>query len=644
MWLTNKQAQQLFERKMDLNQVFQKFQANYERITDFYQSSKALDKPNSEVLNESFEELAVALEELSVAQEELLQQNQELQSARNQIEAQRQRYQDLFNLAPDAYLVTDGAGIIRSANRAASNLLAVPQANLHGKPMANFIPIKERSIFRTQLNQLHELENLPEWELQMLPRTGEPVETAVTVSVLSSGNNGHREWLWLIRDISERRRTEAAVKKLEMTEAANRILEGELRERQRLESALRQSEARFRYIFESVGVSIWEEDFTPVKQALTQLQASGVGDLRQYCVEHPEFVAEMIDAVKILDINEMTRQLFEAESKEQLLGSLQQIFLPETSEIFIEELLSIAAGETMFLGETVLQTLTGKRLDILFNLVFSGSGVLDGRTLVTLLDISDRKQAEIQLQQQAEVLGFLNTTLTQTAQQLTERNLELDQFVYVVSHDLKAPLRGIANLAKWLADDLAGQLNEDNQHQMELLQQRVSRMEKLIDGLLAYSRVGRAETSSVSVDVAELLDEILDSLAPPPTFIIEVPAVLPTLKAKRLLLSQVFANLISNAIKHHDRANGRIDIFAEERGDFCKFTVADDGPGIPPEYHEKVFSIFQTLNKDSTHENTGIGLSIVKKILEAEGGDIWLESQVGKGTAFYFTWPKNSQE
>lgn len=258
----------------------------------------------------------------------------------------------------------------------------------------------------------------------------------------------------------------------------------------------------------------------------------------------------------------------------------------------------------------------------------------------TCTDIQARKAAEEALKTRAEELNYLLAVLAQTNAALEKRNQELDQFAYVASHDLKAPLRAIANLSHWIEEDLSDILTEDTQHQMNLLRGRVHRMEALINGLLQYSRVGRLETPKVTVSVATLLADVIDLLAPPETFTIEIEPNMPTLVTHRLPLEQVFSNLLSNAIKHHPRTDGKVQISVQDKGSLYEFAVADDGSGIAPQYHEKVFGIFQTLEARDKTENTGIGLAIVKKIVEGQGGTICLESQEGQGATFRFTWPK----
>jgi len=258
----------------------------------------------------------------------------------------------------------------------------------------------------------------------------------------------------------------------------------------------------------------------------------------------------------------------------------------------------------------------------------------------TIIDISHSKQSELALKQRAEELTSLTTILAQTTGLLQKRNQELDQFAYVASHDLKAPLRAIASLSEWIEEDLADQLPEENRHQMHLLRGRVHRMEGLINGLLEYSRIGRVQTESCLVNVGELIKQVIDLLAPPLSFTIEVADQMPTFMTKRLPLQQVFSNLIGNAIKHHPRIDGHVKISVQERGAYYEFAVTDDGAGIAPEYYDKIFAIFQTLQARDQKESTGIGLAIVKKIVETQGGTITLESQINAGSTFCFTWYK----
>jgi PAS domain S-box-containing protein len=288
------------------------------------------------------------------------------------------------------------------------------------------------------------------------------------------------------------------------------------------------------------------------------------------------------------------------------------------------------------------QTLGYRRSGECFPLEISLSEIpLNPLFIVIIRDISEAEEAKAKLTNRADELARLSATLTATNIQLEKQNQELDKFVYVASHDLKAPLRAIASLSEWIEEDLKDKLSEENNRQMELLRGRVHRLERLINGLLAYSRIGRIETRKELVDVRELLGEVIASLDPHSEFIIEIGEKMPVFKTKKKLLSEVFTHLLSNAIRHHDTGRGHIQILVREEDLFYHFQVIDDGPGIAPAYHERVFVIFQTLLPRDTKENTGIGLSLAKKILETEGGKIWLESEEHLGSTFHFTWPKS---
>jgi signal transduction histidine kinase/DNA-binding response OmpR family regulator len=254
--------------------------------------------------------------------------------------------------------------------------------------------------------------------------------------------------------------------------------------------------------------------------------------------------------------------------------------------------------------------------------------------------LSDQKKAEASLREKAEELKWSNQELLKITALLKKRNQELDRFAYITSHDLKAPLRAIANLATWLNEDLSGQIPSENQQQLELMQSRVRRMDRLIQGLLEYSRVGRKKTPLQTTNIKDVINDAIDSLAPPPEFEIAIALNMPIFLTEALLLQQVFTNLIDNAVKHHPKCLGKINIAVEDQAKFYQFGVSDDGLGIDPQYHERIFTIFQTLQARDTFDSTGIGLSIVKKIVEDQGGQVWVESQLGTGSTFYFTWRK----
>jgi len=223
---------------------------------------------------------------------------------------------------------------------------------------------------------------------------------------------------------------------------------------------------------------------------------------------------------------------------------------------------------------------------------------------------------------------------------LKEKNEELSHFAYVVSHDLKAPLRGIQLITEWLCEDYGDKLGAEAKEQMALLQNRVHRMHNLIDGVLQYSRVGRIKEDMVEVNLNELLPMILDTIAPPEHIRVTVESDLPAITGEKTRITQVFQNLLSNAVKFMDKPKGEIHVGCVEEADSWRFSVADNGPGIEEKHFERIFRIFQTLAPKDDGESTGIGLTLAKKIVEMYGGRIWVESEVGKGSTFFFTLPK----
>lgn len=250
------------------------------------------------------------------------------------------------------------------------------------------------------------------------------------------------------------------------------------------------------------------------------------------------------------------------------------------------------------------------------------------------------RRLQRQLQERNQQLEHANTRLREHTAELEATNQELRSFAYVISHDLKAPLRGISRIAQWLVDDYDSMIDEQGKHMTKLLINRVKRMDSLIEGILEYSRIGRTPENTEDLDLKSLVYDMVAMLSFTENIHIVVSGEFPVITGNRFRISQVFQNLLDNAIKFMDKAEGEIQFSGRDDGTQWIFCVADNGPGIDKKYYEKIFQIFQTLNRRDMLESTGVGLAIVKKIIESYGGKIWIESQVGKGSQFYFTLPK----
>ncbi len=249
-----------------------------------------------------------------------------------------------------------------------------------------------------------------------------------------------------------------------------------------------------------------------------------------------------------------------------------------------------------------------------------------------------------------DVLGILSLAMDITErraiqEELARSNQDLEQFAYVASHDLKAPLRAIEILVEWLREDLAGYTGGEVQQNLGLLSQRTARLHRLLDDLLAYSRAGRKPGEIVDVDSKLLVEDLFVLLSPPGTMQLNADGSLPVIHAHQAPLEQVLRNLINNAIKHHPTRQGSVTVYAQDKGDEVLFAVEDDGSGIPVEFTEKVFQMFQTLKPRDEIEGSGMGLAIVKRIVEWQGGRIWFHGGPGgAGTVFKFTWKKVPHE
>jgi PAS domain S-box-containing protein len=344
----------------------------------------------------------------------------------------------------------------------------------------------------------------------------------------------------------------------------------------------------------------------------------------------------------------------------EIIGRHFSTFYPEEAKAsgFPQYELEVAARVGRFEDEGWRIRKDGSKFwaNVVITALRGPDGTLIGFAKVTR-DLTARRESEEQARKLAaeeaahaealrrsEELERLNTRLCEQAAATAEAYRDLDRFAYVASHDLKAPLRGIASLAQWIQDDSGDRLKDDSKEHLRLLHNRVHRMSALIDGILAYSRAGRALNPPETVDTGELLRDVVELLAPPANVAIQIPDDLPTLQAERIPLQQVFLNLLGNAVKYTgaERPDPVIRVSWRDLGSAVEVAVTDNGPGIAPRYHERIWEMFQTLAARDKVEGTGIGLSVVKKVVESRGGTVSVESAEGQGATFRFTWPKRA--
>ncbi len=382
----------------------------------------------------------------------------------------------------------------------------------------------------------------------------------------------------------------------------------DITERKGAEEQLRRSEERYRYLFEAM-----DEGFCVIEVLF---------DERSQPIDY-----------RFLEINPAFERFT---GLQQALGKTARELVPNLEAHWIE-----IYGKVALTGEPLRFEEGSEAMNRWFDVYTFRIGDPENyRVAILFKDVTDRKRA-------AEQLRTLNITLEQRVRdrtaQLERSNRELDQFAHIASHDLKAPLRGIDHLAHWIAEDATDILPEASKEHLAKLRGRVQRMERLLDDLLAYSRVGRRDGAPERVSPTALVKDIVALLAPPANFTIHVADELPDVVTPRVPLESVLRNLIDNAIKHHHQPqHGQLSIDAQSVGDFVEFCIRDNGPGIDPQFHERIFGVFQTLQPRDQVESSGIGLALVKKTVEYRGGTVRVESEVNQGAVFYFTWPKGT--
>ncbi|AXT52599.1 GHKL domain-containing protein [Aquimarina sp. BL5] len=283
--------------------------------------------------------------------------------------------------------------------------------------------------------------------------------------------------------------------------------------------------------------------------------------------------------------------------------------------------------------EAKQQRLVIERLNDAIKTLRSIDNKKDTEVATNIEDLTGIELATL-IEEQAAKISDFEKQRAKMLKDLEKSNEELTSYAQVVSHDLKSPLRNVSALITWIkedADELSGTVLSHFGH----IEQNIEKMDSMIGGILEYSLIDKKDKIVNEVNLNVLIYQTIESLHAPDFIEFSIDNKLPTIRKDPHRIKQLFQNLISNAVKGMDKEEGYIYIGSKEEEEYWEFYIKDNGKGIPEKYHEKIFKIFQSI--DSTKESTGIGLSIVKKIIDYYEGKIWLESVVGKGTTFFFT-------
>ncbi len=403
--------------------------------------------------------------------------------------------------------------------------------------------------------------------------------------------------------------------------------------------------------------SILQELLTLIPEGTKQREVlENISDLNEYWVN--ESVGPLLEAKKIAIVSDSSMTAFNKLYRERMRTGLEQDILRQIQSKFVEfsnyeyglrelrkrELTeSIQNTKKVSFYLTFISIIAGSIIagfiayyisSRIVKMVKMANAIAQGNYEVHMTDVGRNE-----LSQLAKALNEMAKILNMNISLLRKQKNELDQFAHIVSHDLKTPLRGIDNVVTWIEEDHSFDIPPKVHEYLSIIKGRILLAENLLKGILLYARVGKEVMVKERVDVNELLTEIKEYGYNKPGINFIVESHMPILHTERTPLQQIFTNLIVNAFKYHDKTEGFVKVYHKIEGDFYEFFIEDNGPGIAPQYHEKIFVIFQTLQEKDTFDNTGVGLAIVRKILDDRNLKISIISELGNGSVFSFTWP-----
>lgn len=632
------------------------------------QAEERLKGVDKEIKDFDLDNMKALIHEFSVQQEELKIQNEELRRAQLETEEERDRYSQFYDFAPVGFLTLSDKGLILEANLTFTSFIGIERKGLIHKPITNYIDTNDQDVFYLTSKKIYKTKSKQTCELKLLNGSGgsfyvtlecapiwdddDNISTIRVVVVNIDDSKKADQKYQNVLDNSPDFMFESRIDNFQFTRVNSKACEfygfseSEFLKMNIFDIEVNpplKSELRMAYDNLPIGVvteitghnkkkdgSIFpvnvrlskiNNDFAIASARDISSQMKNEESLRQFKMALDESAL-----VSIADTNGIityvNQQFIDISkySKEELVGSDHSIINSgKHSKGFFTDLWKTISKGKIWKG-------------VIQNKSKEGRYYWVSSTIIPILN-SDGRPAEY------IAIRFDITKQKLIEQELAEKYVDLDRFSSVVSHDLKTPLRGMHNLVEFMEADIP-KLSEDSTHKFGLIKNRVKRLNNLIDGLLEYSKIGKEEKYFEETPVSKLISNAIDTVGIKKEVQITVDGEIPDFTTNPLLLNQLFSNLISNAIKHNDKAEVYVKIIYSDIEDYHVFRVADNGPGISENMRGKVFEIFQTVKTKDDHDSTGIGLALVQKIASELKGSITIEDNVPEGAIFVFSHPK----